>query len=336
MSDIGIRLGCRPYDTLSSLFIGLIETPGINLQCRALKDIGNARNALLQEGPDALEAAEMSFNRYVGDHANGNTDILGLPAFIVRSFRHRYWFVRADSPFETFADIAGSRVGTDSWNDTGTLWARAAMRDAGVDIADVHWKLGPVNPTVVSKPKFATDSVPKSAFTELEAGDFQIEALREKRIDVLTTAHTPDSVYLEGGEFRRLLRNYGDVERDYHRRRGYRPVMHIVAMRRSFAMEHPQAVRALYEALKASWVMWWERFKRFPEATPWASEGVATFLRDFSQEIPPYGTATSAHQRMLADMCSEQYEQGIVASPADPKKLFADFEAIMSESAARR
>lgn len=329
MSDVEIRLGVRPYDPIAPLLLGMIPTPGIRIVWTNTVEVGDARNVLLkQDDPGLPNVAEMSFNRYVADYAHGDSQMMGLPAFILKSFRHRYWFVRQDSPLESFADIRGRKVGNDSWNDSGNMWARAAMRDAGVGLPDVHWTLGRINPTVVLKPKFATDTVPPGDWHRLADDDNLMDALREKRIDVLTTAHTPDSVFETGGEFRRLLRDYRAAERDYHRRKGFRPVMHLLATNRTFGERHPEAILALQGALKASWELWWARYKRFPDATPWAVEGVESFIQDFRDEMPPYGTESPAHRRMLEDVCREQYEQKLVPAAADPEALFAGFNGL--------
>jgi 4,5-dihydroxyphthalate decarboxylase len=192
----------------------------------------------------------------------------------------------------------------------------------------VEWTLGKIDDKVVPKPKFATDSEPPPGYRRLSGDDNLIDALREGRIDALATAHTPASVYERDGEFRRLLRDYRQAERDYHRRKGFRPAMHLIAVNRNFGERHPEAVLALYRGLRASWEYWWARYKRFPDATPWAVEGVEDFIRNFPEEIPPYGTQSPAHRRLLDEICKEQYEQKLVKQAAKPGDLFAFFDAL--------
>lgn len=327
MSEVEIRFGCRAYDPIAPLLLGEVPVEGVRFRWCPTPEIGNAKNELLSDDPALPNVAEMSFNRYVADYAKGDTKIMGFPAFVLKGFRQRFWFVRQDSPLETFADLRGKRVGNDSWNDSGNMWARAAMRDAGVDLPEVEWTIGKISDAFVAKPKFATDSQPPGDYQQLAPEDNLIDALRERRIDVLTTARTPPSVFERNGEFRRLLRNYGEVERAFFQRKRYRPAMHMIAVKRSFGEQNPAAMLALQKAMKASWNHWWTRYIRWPEATPWSVEDVESYVRDYADEMCPYGLSP-AQQRMVEAICQEQYEQKLVSQAAKPEALFAAFHAL--------
>ncbi|MCC6304746.1 MAG: hypothetical protein IT545_06065 [Rhodobacteraceae bacterium] len=130
------------------------------------------------------------------------------------------------------------------------------------------------------------------------------------------------------GRFRRLLRNYPEVEAEYRRRVGFRPGLHIIAVRRDFVDRHPQAILVLMDALKEAWALWWAKTKRFGEASPWMAREVETMPRDFADEMPPCGMASPAHRAMVAAMCREQFEQKLVPQAADASTLFKPFEDI--------
>ncbi|KAB0266806.1 ABC transporter substrate-binding protein [Microvirga brassicacearum] len=329
MIDVDLRLSVRPYDHLTPLFLGNVPTPGVKLHLNQATDLMETRTRLLQGAPEGFDAAEVSFNRYAAGKANGDTSLVGIPAFILRNFRHRCWYVRHDSPLESLKDLKGKRVGTDSWNDTGTMWSRAAMRDAGVQISDVKWTLGKLAPHVSQKPATPeTDSEPAGGAERLPEGEYLLEALEAGRIDAITTAATPEGIYQQGGKVRRLLRNYRAVEAEYKRRNGFRPGLHIIAVRRDFAEQHPDSVLTLYKALRDTWPIWWAKLKRFGDATPWAAEEVETMIRDFADEMPPYGMESPAHQKMVASMCKEQFEQQLVPKLCQLEDLFGAFDAL--------
>lgn len=90
MADIDLNLTIRPYDYLQPLLIGHVSTPGVRLTA-------DHRAPLTLDFKDAQLAAEVSFNRYVFARAKGDDSLIGLPAFILRGFRHRNFFVRRDS-----------------------------------------------------------------------------------------------------------------------------------------------------------------------------------------------------------------------------------------------
>ena len=321
MPDLEIKLTLRAYDHLCPLFLGDAPTPGFKLNL-------DHRAPLTINFPEEVDIAEVSFNRYIIGYARGDDSLVGMPAFVLRGFRHRNFFVRADSPLTGLADLRGQRVGTNSWADSGTMWARAAMRDAGVEIDDVQWTIGTLDEKTPNKPTSPRDALPPKNAEYLTGADTLIGALRDGRIDALTTAFAPDDVFSPRGWVRRLVRNYREVELDYHRRTGVYPAFHIVAARRQFAQRHPQAMTAIYRALQRAFDLWVEKTKRFAEASPWAMDELEVQLGNFSGDTPPFGMASQAHQLMVATMCHEQYAQGLVTRPANPAELFADFSAI--------
>src|SRR5579883_251490 len=123
MADLTVKMVLRAYDYLVPMFLGDAPTPGVKLNI-------DHRSPLTINFTDDLDIAEESFNRYVISYAKGDRNLIGLPVFVLRGVRHRKFFVLSDSARKTLADLKGKRVGTNSWPDTGTMWARAAMRDA--------------------------------------------------------------------------------------------------------------------------------------------------------------------------------------------------------------
>jgi 4,5-dihydroxyphthalate decarboxylase len=316
----------RAYDHVAPLYLGDVPTPGLSLTL-------DHRSPLTNVFPEGVAAAEVSFNRYVLASAKGDDSIIGLPAFILRGFRHRNYIVRRDSSLETLADLRGLKVGTNSWSDTGTMWARAAMRDAGVEVSEVQWVIGDLDDNTPLKPATAMDVKPPKGTNFLPSGDTLMGRLRAGTLDAVTTAFMPDPVFEPNGEFRRLVRNYRDVEREFHQRTGVYPGFHIVAVRREFAEQHPQAVMTLYGALQKSWSLWWSKAKKFAEASPWAMEEIETMVRDFSGDTPPFGTESDSHKRMLAMICHEQFAQQLIPDAARPEDLFAGFDAVRAKAA---
>ena len=321
MAELEIRLPLRAYDHLCPLFLGDVPTPGIKLRL-------DHRAPLTINFSDDVDIAETSFNRYVVGYARGDDSLIGLPAFILCGFRHRNFFVRADSPLTKLSDLRGQRVGTDAWPDTGTMWARAAMREAGVEVGDVKWMMGTLDSNTPNKLPSPSDVPPPSDSEHLGADDYLLGALLDGRIDALTTAFAPDEVFRPGGAIRRLVQNYRQVEKEYHQRTSVYPGFHIVAARRAFAEQHPQALITIYNALQQAFDLWVAKVKRYSEASPWAMDELETMFRDFAGVTPPFGMDSPAHQRMVTTMCHEQHAQQLVAQPANPADLFAGFAAI--------
>ena len=311
----------RAYDHLLPLFVGDVPTPGVRLK------IDHRAPMALTIGND-LDVAEVSFNRYTFAYARGDTSLVGMPAFILRGFRHRNFVCRADSNLNSLADLRGKRVGTNAWPDTGTTWARAAMRDAGVGVEDVQWVLGTLDPKTPNKPPSPNDAKPPASARILTGSENLLAEVEAGRVDAFYAAFVPEAVFQKGGWLRRVVRNYRQAEGEYHRRTGVYPAFHIVAARREFALRHPKVMMTIYDALRGSFDQWATKVKCFAEATPYAMDDFEIMLRDFAGDTPPFGMETAAHQKMVAAMCHEQHAQGLVASPARPDDLFAGFNEV--------
>ena len=321
MPDVDVNMTLRPYDQFCPLHLGDVATPGVRLKI-------DHRSPLILQMPDGLDVAEVSFNRYVVGCTRGDDSLMGLPAFILRGFRHRNFFVRADSKLAQLSALRGLRVGTNSWPDTGTMWARAAMRDAGVDVEDVRWVIGTLDAKTPNKPPSPSDARPPKDARYLEGGESLLDELAAGRIDAVTTAFAPEEVFQKGGWIRRLVRNYREVETDYRRRIGVYPGFHILAARRAFAEEQPEAVLAVYDGLRQAFELWTAKVRKFAEASHWAMDDYETILREFPEDTSPFGMESPSHRKMVATVCDEQYAQKLVDKPARPEDLFAGFETL--------
>lgn len=326
MADLDVSMILRAYDHLCPFHLGDCPTPGVRLKI-------DHHSPLTLNFSDKLQVAEVSFNRYVVGYARGDDSIVGMPAFILRGFRHRNFFVRADSKLTSLSDLRGKRVGTNSWPDSGTMWARAAMREAGVEVGDCKWVIGTLDAKTPNKPPSPNDAQPPKDARFLTGTENLLGELADGRIDAVTTAQAPAEVFQKGGWIRRLVQNYPEVEAGYYRRTGVYPAFHVIAARREFAEAHPREMMAIYDGLRRSFELWTAKVKWFSEASPWAMKEMETMLIDFAGDTPPFGTESPSHQRMLATMCAEQEAQGLVAKAADPKALFAGFEALKRAAA---
>ena len=325
MADLEINIIMRAYDQLCPLHLGDVPTPGLKLKI-------DRHSPLTLQLPDGIDVAEVSFNRYVGAYARGDDSLVGMPAFILRGFRHRNFFVRGDSKLNSLADLNGRRVGTNSWPDTGTMWARIAMVDAGVGIGDVQWVIGTLDDKTPNKPPSPNDAQPPKGARFLSGNESLMTELAEGRLDCITTAKAPADVFRKGGRIRRLVQNYPDVEADYHRRTGVYPGFHVIAVKRAFAEKHPKAVMTIYDAMQKSWALWEDKVKWFAEDSPWAMKEMELLCGDFADDSV-FGMESKANQRMVETICREQHAQGLVPKAADPKALFACFEKVRKAAA---
>ena len=178
MADLDVNMIMRAYDQLCPMHLGDVPTPGLRLAI-------DRHSPLTLVLPEGVDVAEVSFNRYVGGYAKGDESLVGMPAFVLRGFRHRNFFVRSDSKLTRLSDLKGNRVGTNSWPDTGTMWCRVAMADAGVNVEDCQWILGTLDPKNPSKPPSPNDAQPPKGARLLSGSEDLMTELAEGTWSVL-------------------------------------------------------------------------------------------------------------------------------------------------------
>src|SRR5712691_11817894 len=141
MSNVGVTLVTRNYAYVQPLANGDVRADGFDLN---LVRTWDALPRVAANSAD-VHGGEASFGRYMLGVAAGDRSLVGLPIFLMRGFRQRCYFVRQDSQLRSVADLAGKRVGINEWPATGNTWARALLRDQGVDIWSVRWLVGQVS-----------------------------------------------------------------------------------------------------------------------------------------------------------------------------------------------
>ena len=84
-----------------------------------------------------------------------------------------------------------------------------------------------------------------------QAFDDYDRLLAEGEIDAIMATNVPTAMK-RNPDIVRLFPNYHEVERDYFKRTGIFPIMHLVALRREVHEKHPLVATSLYEALVKS------------------------------------------------------------------------------------
>ena len=103
---ITVRLAVRDWDYLTPLALGDVTSERLDLK---IDRVGTLVSNL---GTDPqYDAAEISFSRYAGGRAKGDADVLGIPNFVMRGFRHRCIVTAKDSPMTRREQLTGKKIG---------------------------------------------------------------------------------------------------------------------------------------------------------------------------------------------------------------------------------
>ncbi len=197
-----------------------------------------------------FDASELSLSGYTIRRDRGNDDLVAIPVFLSRSFRHSCIYINAQVGIERPEDLAGRRVGVPEFQMTAAVWARGLLEDeAGVPTRSIEWSQGgleqpgrhpfePVEPEGVSL-AMAPDG--RTLSEMLDSGE--IHALISPRVP---------SVFDGRPNVRRLYPEPWHAERDYFARSGVFPIMHLVAIRRPLVDANPWLPQTLTNAFIAA------------------------------------------------------------------------------------
>lgn len=240
--NLAVNFGCGLYDRMVPLYSGEVRPDGIDVSFEA---IDNPRDVFEKMLSGELDAAEMSFSDFIRRTSAGESQLVAIPAFPSRVFRHGMICVRRDAGIETPKDLEGRRIGVPLYPMTATIWIRGILaQEYGVDFSRCVWvqddkqmgaKLNALPATI------EPNTTGKSLTALLEAGE----------IDAFMGADIPAEMR-RSPKIRRLFPNFREVERAFYERTRIFPIMHVAVIRRAFYDRHPFVAASLYDALDRS------------------------------------------------------------------------------------
>ncbi|MDL5156783.1 ABC transporter substrate-binding protein [Actinomycetospora termitidis] len=314
MSDQKIELGVYRYEHTEALFDGRVPIEGADVTLSSSPLISDVFQRMAQ---GELDVAEYGLTYFLRTFDRDDSPFLALPIFPNRNFRHSSLFVNTDSGIERPEDLAGRTVGEFALygSDPG-VWMKGVLADEyGVTPEQIDWVIGGTD-----HPIPAFDWIPQpvpDGVRVRHAGEGETLAamLEAGEIDALLSVDVPRSV-LDGSttKIRRLFGDYEAVERDYYRRTGIFPMMHVVAIRRELA-EDRDLVRSLYRAFTEAKEIVQQHYRdnaakqHMAVITPWFSELFAENRALLGEDWWPYGI--DANRTAVDTFLRYHHEQGL-------------------------
>ena len=217
--NIPLTLAINPYDHVRDLLSGEVRAAGLDLVPLELpiEEIFY-RFTRFRE----WDASEMSFGKTISLLSQPGADIVAIPVFPSRVFRHSAIYVRPS--IKTPKDLAGKRVGIPEWAQTAGIYARGLLQhEYGVDLASIDWRQAGVRePGRVEKVRL-----------QLPAG-IRVTPMPDKSLAQMLTSSELDAVISArdpGGM--RLFPDYQELEAAYFRKTRIFPIMHVIVLRRA-------------------------------------------------------------------------------------------------------
>lgn len=310
--DLRLSLACGPYDRVQPLIDGRVRPEGVDLEVR----LGKNTRRRQQETVDGLhDAAEFYLGAYIADRAHRTLGVTAIPVFIKRMFRHSYVYVNRRGGIGSPEELAGKRIGIQSWFTTTAIWMKGVLADDyGVDLSSVMWV------SEFSETYLGVTAPDWARIEPLGAGESLHALLVDGQVDAVITTRiwAPDG----HGDITFLWPDYDRVEREYYMRTGSFPLMHVLVVRDDVLQRHPGVAMRLYDACQEAkrqtyeWLAW----QRVHQSSMWFRH-----LWEEEQAVSggdPYawGFAATEHEvDRLLDLC---WRQGVTQRRLRPSELF--------------
>jgi 4,5-dihydroxyphthalate decarboxylase len=317
MSKIKLTLACADYDRTRPLMDGVVAPEGVELTYLPLPQTEIFWRMLRHQ---EFDASEIGLVPYMLAVERGEPDLVGIPVYTSRSFRHSAIYVHDKSNIRRPEDLAGKRVGVSSYVNTAAVWVRGILRDEyGVERDQIRWMEGRgVKQTFQAPPGVVIEGVPPDRTLP--------EMLVTGELDALITPRMPEAFIAGGSSVRRLFPDFAAVEKDYYRRTRIFPIMHIVAMRGALARAHPWLPTSLYKAFclaKTQCLKALYETTALKNSLPWMIAEVEEVRALFGgADYWTYGLDDAMNRTTLEVLCRYVHEQGITSRRIAPEELF--------------
>ena len=317
MAKLKLTMACADYDRTRPLIDGTVRPEGVELTCLPLEweemffRMGRSRE---------FDVSEFSLSTYTAFRARGE-DLVAIPVFPSRMFRHSFIYVHTRSGITTPQDLRGKRVGVPKYHMTAVVWIRGMLRDEyGVRPEDLLWFDG----GELANLQEVDHHLPPSIRKERVPGTRVLgDMVAAGELDAFMGAQVPRAFAAGSPTIRRLFPKYREVEREYFQRTGLLPIMHTVVIRGELGREHPWLPMALYQAFGRAKEIAMQRMAEsaaLSYALPWLLSYLEEAKALMGPDPWPYGLA--ANRKTLEALCRYTFEDGLASRRLGVEELF--------------
>ena len=244
MSKLRLSVAMGDYDRTRALLDGRVQIDGVDPVYMNLYPEEMFFRAMRSQD---FDICELSFSSYTVKTAQGNCPYVAVPVFLSRAFRHTSLYVRKDR-IKKPEDLKGRRIGLPEYQLSANVWARAILQDDyGVRPEDVTWVRGGIE-TPGRPEKIALQLPPGVRLESAPEGTTISDLLDRGEIDGFMAPRPPAAHVLANPNVGWLFDDPTATAKDYYRRTGIFPIMHVVGVRKSLCEAHPWLPMAVFKA----------------------------------------------------------------------------------------
>jgi 4,5-dihydroxyphthalate decarboxylase len=320
MNTIEIHFASGSYDRVRPLLDGRVPLRGFTFRHTALPPEQLFPRAIRGNEFDLFE---LSFSGFLRRLESGQNDLIGLPIFLSRAFRHSAVYIRKDRVIHSPHDLKNRSIGVPDYAMTGAVWVRGLLKhDYGVDPKDVSWRTGGLHHAghstlgVFNHPDLDIKPISNSATLS--------DLLASGEIDALISSDTP-RCFIEGHpHVGRLFPNFREVEQSYWARTKLFPIMHLLVVRRRTFERHPHVIGELlpaFDMAKRIAIQELSELTSLQATLPWAPYELAETRRLMGDDFWSYGS--DPNRSALETFLSYTQEQGILRTKMSVEQCFS-------------
>jgi len=318
MTKLKLSVAVGPYDRTRALIDGTVQIDGVNATCMMLSPEEIFFRAFRHA---EFDICELSLSSFTVKTAQGNAPYVGVPAFVSRAFRHTSLYVRTDR-IKKPADLKGKKIGLPEYQLTANVWARAILEDDyGVKPSDIHWVRGGIEDA--ARPEKISITLPYDVKLEDAPRGKSISALlAEGAIDGFM-APRPPSLPKNTPNVGWLFPDPVAAAKDYFKRTGIFPIMHIVGVRRELADKHPWLPGAVFKAFEQSKAVAMEQLSDTSATKvtlPFVEERLAEARALMGEDFWSYGVAPNL--KTLETFLRHHHSQGLSSRLVTVNEIF--------------
>jgi 4,5-dihydroxyphthalate decarboxylase len=301
--NIQVSLSCGDYEVTRPLIDGVVRPEGLDLTVLAASTARDRQWRLARNAE--CDIGELNACAYFMARERGHPYV-ALPVFPHRRFRHGFIFVNPNKGIEKPSELAGRRVGVESgFQPAAAVWVRGILGDEyGVPHQDITW-LTDRDEDIPFTPQ-AGLRIERAAPGSLD------RMLVNGEIDALISPGYPPSFLAGNKNIRRLIPDFKSAEKDYFKRTGIFPIMHLVLVREDLVKNNPWIAPNVAFAFNESKRLGYERFRN-PRVAPlaWGTSAWEEQVELMGQDPWEYGL-TPRNRENLKTLVRYCWEQGLI------------------------
>jgi 4,5-dihydroxyphthalate decarboxylase len=319
MAKLNLSVAIGDYDRNRPLINGQVQIDGVDPVFMTLSPEEIFFRALRTQD---FDICELSLSSFTLKTALGDSPYVGVPAFVSRAFRHTSIYVRTDRIKEP-KDLKGKKVGVPEYQLTANVWARGILEDDyGVRPSDIHWIRGGIEEA--GRPEKVSIKLPPGVrLDDAPEGRTISDLLDTGEIDAFIAPRPPAFIERGHPHVGWLFPDPVAAAKDYFKRTGVFPIMHLIGIRRSLVEKHPYLPAAVFKAFEQSKAAALEMLSDTSATKvtlPFIEEQLKAARDTMGNDFWPYGVEAS--RKTLEAFLRHHHAQGLSPRLMKVEELF--------------